>query len=241
MRIWLDPDKLRKYSLMPSDVNTALHRRRTPRCRPASWRALPAASQPAAQRHHHRAQQAAHRRAVPQRGAARTQPTARWCGWATSPASSSAAESLTPRSVASAASPASGMGIELATGANAVHGGRDAVNAKIAELRALLPEPARRPWSATTPRPSCSISIEEVVKTLGEAMVLVVLVMYLFLQNLRATLIPAIAVPVVLLGTFGVLGAAGLLDQHADHVRHGAGHRPAGGRRHRGGRERRAR
>jgi multidrug efflux pump len=53
------------------------------------------------------------------------------------------------------------------------------------------------------------ISIESVVKTLAEAIALVFLVMYLFLQNLRATLIPTIAVPVVLLGTFGVLAAAG--------------------------------
>jgi multidrug efflux pump subunit AcrB len=57
--------------------------------------------------------------------------------------------------------------------------------------------------------PFVKISIEEVVTTLIEAMVLVFLVMYLFLQNLRATLIPTIAVPVVLLGTFGVLAAFG--------------------------------
>ena len=53
------------------------------------------------------------------------------------------------------------------------------------------------------------ISIEEVVKTLFEAIVLVFIVMYLFLQNFRATLIPTIAVPVVLLGTFGILAVAG--------------------------------
>jgi len=57
--------------------------------------------------------------------------------------------------------------------------------------------------------PFVKISIEEVVKTLLEGIVLVVLVMYLFLQNIRATLIPAIAVPVVLLGTFGLMAAAG--------------------------------
>ena len=57
--------------------------------------------------------------------------------------------------------------------------------------------------------PFVRISIEEVVRTLLEAMVLVFLVMYLFLQNFRATLIPTIAVPVVLLGTFGVLAAFG--------------------------------
>lgn len=57
--------------------------------------------------------------------------------------------------------------------------------------------------------PFVSLSIEEVVKALGEAIVLVVLIMFLFLQNLRATLIPAITVPVVLLGTFGVLSLFG--------------------------------
>src|SRR5258706_5125627 len=57
--------------------------------------------------------------------------------------------------------------------------------------------------------PFVRVSIEEVVKTLFEAIVLVFLVMYLFLQNFRATLIPTIAVPVVLLGTFGILSIAG--------------------------------
>ncbi len=77
--------------------------------------------------------------------------------------------------------------------------------------------------------PFVKISIHEVVKTLVEAIILVFLVMYLFLQNFRATLIPTIAVPVVLLGTFAILAAIWLLDQHPDDVRHGAGHRPAGG------------
>ena len=94
--------------------------------------------------------------------------------------------------------------------------------------------------SPTTPPPSSSCRSSEVVKTLVEAVVLVVLVMFVFLQNWRATLIPAIAVPVVLLGTFGVFAVAGFTHQHADPVRPGAGDRPAGRRRHRRGRERRA-
>ena len=57
--------------------------------------------------------------------------------------------------------------------------------------------------------PFVSLSIEEVFNTLAEAIVLVFLVMYLFLQNFRATIIPTLAVPVVLLGTFGVLAAFG--------------------------------
>src|SRR4029078_7546678 len=59
------------------------------------------------------------------------------------------------------------------------------------------------------PTPFVRISIEEVLKTLFEALVVVFVVMYLFLQNFQATLIPTIAVPVVLLGTFGVLAVAG--------------------------------
>ena len=69
---------------------------------------------------------------------------------------------------------------------------------------------------------------------------LVFLVMFVFLQNWRATLIPTIAVPVVLLGTFGVLCAAGFSINTLTMFAHGAGDRPAGRRRHRGGRERRA-
>lgn len=71
-------------------------------------------------------------------------------------------------------------------------------------------------------------SIEDVVKTLLEAIALVFLVMYLFLQNFRATLIPTIAVPVVLMGTFSVLRLR-LQRQHLNHVRDGAGDRSAGG------------
>ncbi len=65
------------------------------------------------------------------------------------------------------------------------------------------------------------VSIDEVVKTLFEAIVLVFLVIYLFLQDFRATLIPTIAVPVVLLEYIRHLVGRWLFDQHADHVRHG--------------------
>ena len=84
------------------------------------------------------------------------------------------------------------------------------------------------------------ISITQVVETLVEAVVLVFLVMFLFLQNFRYTLIPTLVVPVALLGTFARAARARLLDQRADHVRHGAGDRHRGRRRDRGGRERRA-
>ncbi|GAB3445066.1 efflux RND transporter permease subunit [Insolitispirillum peregrinum] len=103
--------------------------------------------------------------------------------------------------------PAAGLAVKLATGANALNTA-EAVRVRFAELKPFFPEgvDAVFPYDTT---PFVKISIEEVVKTLIEAIVLVFFVMYLFLQNFRATLIPTIAVPVVLLGTFGVLAACG--------------------------------
>jgi multidrug efflux pump len=103
--------------------------------------------------------------------------------------------------------PAAGLAIKLATGANALDTIRG-VQAKLDELSKFYPQgmKAQLPYDTT---PFVRISIEEVVKTLIEAVLLVFAVMYLFLQNFRATLIPTIAVPVVLLGTFGVLAAFG--------------------------------
>ena len=99
--------------------------------------------------------------------------------------------------------PATGLSISLASGANATRTA-DLVKAKVEELSADLPEG----YAVAYPRDSSifvKLSIEEVVWSLFEAIALVVVVMFVFLQNWRATLIPAIAVPVVLLGTFGVL------------------------------------
>ncbi|MCA1909052.1 MAG: efflux RND transporter permease subunit [Magnetospirillum sp.] len=103
--------------------------------------------------------------------------------------------------------PAAALAIKLATGANALETA-DRVRARFAELGKFFPQGVEAvfPYDTT---PFVRLSIEEVVKTLVEAIVLVFLVMYLFLQNFRATLIPTIAVPVVLLGTFGVLAAFG--------------------------------
>ncbi|HIF9114626.1 hydrophobe/amphiphile efflux-1 family RND transporter [Photobacterium damselae subsp. damselae] len=103
--------------------------------------------------------------------------------------------------------PASGIGIKLATGANALDT-QKAVDAKLEELSANFPQGLKM-YKAMDTNPFVKLSIEEVVSTLFEAIVLVFLVMYLFLQNIRATLIPTIAVPVVLLGTFGVMAACG--------------------------------
>ena len=98
---------------------------------------------------------------------------------------------------------ATGVGITLAIGANAL-----ATSGRVRDLLKQLEPTFPRGIKAFVPydtTPYIRVSIEEVVKTLVEAIVLVFLVMYLFLQNLRATLIPTIAVPVVLLGTFPVL------------------------------------
>lgn len=102
---------------------------------------------------------------------------------------------------------ATGLGIKLATGANALDTAA-AIKTKLAELQSFFPQGMKvvYPYDTT---PFVKISIHEVIKTLFEAIVLVFLVMYLFLQNLRATLIPTIAVPVVLLGTFAILSAFG--------------------------------
>ncbi|MBV1790645.1 efflux RND transporter permease subunit [Marinobacterium sp. D7] len=103
--------------------------------------------------------------------------------------------------------PAAGLAIQLASGANALDTAA-AVRARIEELKPFFPDDMEVviPYDTT---PFIEISIDEVVKTLGEAILLVFLVMYLFLGNFRATLIPTIAVPVVLLGTFGVMAAFG--------------------------------
>jgi multidrug efflux pump len=103
--------------------------------------------------------------------------------------------------------PATGLAIKLATGANALDT-IARVNARLAELSPLFPQGVKTVYPYDT-TPFVRISIEEVVKTLVESIALVFCVMYVFLQNFRATLIPTIAVPVVLLGTFGVLSLFG--------------------------------
>lgn len=102
---------------------------------------------------------------------------------------------------------AGALGINLASGANALSTA-EAINAKIEELREFLPENLDISIAYDT-TPPITESVNNVVHTLLEAIVLVFLVMYLFLQNIRATIIPTIAVPVVLLGTFAILLALG--------------------------------
>ena len=103
--------------------------------------------------------------------------------------------------------PAAAMAIRQAPGANALDTA-DRIKQRLAEMSRYFP-PAMRvvyPYDTT---PFIRVAIHEVVKTLFEAVLLVFLVMWLFMGNIRATLIPTIAVPVVLLGTFAVLGAFG--------------------------------
>ncbi|WP_036768558.1 efflux RND transporter permease subunit [Photorhabdus australis] len=103
--------------------------------------------------------------------------------------------------------PAAGIGIKLATGANALDTSK-AVKEALKNMAPFFPHGLKivYPYDTT---PFVKISIKEVVKTLVEAIMLVFVVMYLFLQNFRATLIPTIAVPVVLLGTFAILATFG--------------------------------
>jgi hydrophobe/amphiphile efflux-1 (HAE1) family protein len=103
--------------------------------------------------------------------------------------------------------PATGLGIKLAAGANALDTVA-AIDAKLKQLERFFP-PGMKVYKPYDSTPFVRNSIKDVVYTLGEAMVLVFLVMFLFLQNLRATLIPLIAIPVVLLGTLGILAVAG--------------------------------
>ena len=103
--------------------------------------------------------------------------------------------------------PSTGLAVRQAAGANALDTA-NAIRAKLNEMSQFFPTGLKvvYPYDTT---PFVKVAIEEVVKTLFEAILLVFLVMYLFMGNMRATLIPTIAVPVVLLGTFAVLGLCG--------------------------------
>ena len=103
--------------------------------------------------------------------------------------------------------PVAAMALRLAAGANALDTA-DRVKAKMAELEKFFPAGVKAVYPYDT-TPFVKVSIKEVLTTLVEAVFLVFIIMFLFLQNIRATLIPTIAVPVVLLGTLGVLFACG--------------------------------
>ena len=200
MRIWLDPAKLLSYSLMPSDVRQAIEAQNT-QVSAGKIGGLPAADDQqlnATVTAQSKLQTPEQFRAIivkhdPSGATVRLGDVARV-------EFGSESYDAVPRANRH---PASGLAIMLAPGANALNtaeGVRKVVNG----LSQSLPHG----YKIVYPRDSTAfikISIKEVVKTLAEAIVLVIIVMFVFLQNWRATLIPAIAVPVVLLGTFGVL------------------------------------
>jgi hydrophobe/amphiphile efflux-1 (HAE1) family protein len=204
MRIWLDPAKLLNYKLTPADVSTAV-RAQNAQVSAGQLGGLPAA--PGQQINatitaQSRLQTAEQFEQIILRTAA---------GGATVRLRDVARVELGGENYTSLSfyngKPAAGLAIRLAAGANAL-ATADAVKARIDSLKPYFPAGFDAIVAYDT-TPFIKLSIEEVVKTLAEAIVLVFLVMYLFLQNFRATLIPTIAVPVVLLGTFGVMSVAG--------------------------------
>lgn len=204
MRVWLDPAKLNNYKLMPSDVRSALEAQNTQVSagQLGGTPALPGQGFTASITAQSRLQTAeqfenillkssAQGGEVRLRDVARVEVGAQDYGF----------------TARYNGKPAAGIGIKLAAGSNALDTAK-AVRKAIDGMSRYFPAGVEvvTPYDTT---PFVRLSIEEVVKTLVEAIVLVFLVMFLFLQNLRATLIPTIAVPVVLLGTFGLMAAFG--------------------------------
>ncbi|MDM9623980.1 efflux RND transporter permease subunit [Rhizobium sp. S96] len=204
MRIWVDPDKLAKYSLMVSNVTSAIEAQNT----------QVAAGQLGA---------------LPQRKGQQLNATVTAKSRLQTPEqfeniilksnsdgslvrlNDVATVELGAESYASSSTyngkPSAGLAIMLASGANAIDTA-EAVQSTINDLKQTLPANVEvvYPYDTT---PFVKLSIEDVVKTLLEAVVLVFVVMFVFLQSLRATIIPTLAVPVVLLGTFGILSYLG--------------------------------
>ncbi|MEA5217519.1 efflux RND transporter permease subunit [Enterobacter cloacae] len=204
MRIWLDPAKLTSYSLMPSDVQSAIEAQNI-QVTAGKIGALPSAD--------------TQQLTATVRAQSRLQTVEQFRNIIIKSESNGAVVRIGDVARVEMGSedytataklnghPAAGMAVMLAPGANALDTSTRVKN-KIAEFRRAMPQG----YDVAYPKDSTEfikISVEDVVKTLLEAIVLVVCVMYLFLQNLRATLIPALAVPVVLLGTFGVLALFG--------------------------------
>ncbi|QXW42880.1 efflux RND transporter permease subunit [Pseudomonas amygdali] len=204
MRVWLDPDKLTSFSLTPLDVSEAIQAQNA-QVSAGQLGALPA--QPGQQINATITAQTRLRTAEEFEDILlRTQSDGSHVRLRDVSRLELGSESYNTVGRFNG-KPAAGLAIKLASGANALDTVR-AVDERLSELQKLFPSgmKVQKPYDTT---PFVRISIESVVHTLIEAVVLVFLVMYLFLQNFRATLIPTIAVPVVLLGTFGVLSAFG--------------------------------
>lgn len=204
MRIWLDPDKLKTYSLMPSDVTSAIETQNSD-VAAGSLGAVPAVE--------------GQELNATVTARSRLKTVQQFENIILKSDESGAEVKLSDVAKVELGSEdysmvsklngkdAAAFGVELAAGANALDVSK-AVLAKLDELKQFFPTGVDYKVAYST-APFVKISIEEVVMTLFEAIALVILIMYLFLQNWRITLIPAVAVPVVLLGTFGVLSLLG--------------------------------
>lgn len=204
MRIWLDPAKLQHYQLTPADISAAIQAQN------AQVSAGQLGGMPAALGQQLNATITAQSRLQTPEQFRNILLKSNQAG-ATIHLSDVATVELGGESYGVVArfngKPATGLGIKLAAGANALDTA-DAIKQTLADLQPYFPQGLEFvvPYDTT---PFVALSIEKVVHTLIEAIVLVFLVIYLFLQNFRATLIPTIAVPVVLLGTFAILSAFG--------------------------------
>jgi multidrug efflux pump len=204
MRIWLNPDALRKYALMPSDVINAIQAQNT-QVSAGQLGGLP--------------QVKGQQLNATVTAASRLQTVAQFENIILKSGSSGsivrlndvARVELGAKSYDTSSryngNPTTGLAISLATGANAIDTAKS-VQATIDRFKQTLPEGVEVTYPYDT-TPFVTLSIEKVVHTLFEAILLVFVVMFVFLQNIRATFIPMLAVPVVLLGTFGVLALFG--------------------------------
>ncbi len=204
MRIWLDPDKLNNYKVTPADIKSALEAQNT-QLSVGQMGAVPSVK---GQRLNATINAQSRLQTPEQFGAIllRTESNGSLVRLRDVARIEFGAESY-ERETTYGTLPAVGIGVRLAVGANAL-ATAERVKAKFAELEQYFPS-GIKPVIPFDSAPFVRASIREVVTTLIEAVVLVFLVMYLFLQSWRATLIPTIAVPVVLLGTFGVLSLLG--------------------------------
>ncbi|WP_426339035.1 efflux RND transporter permease subunit [Pseudoduganella sp. S-14] len=204
MRIWLDPQKLQGFQLTPADVTAAIQAQNAE----VSAGELGGAPAVADQQLNATVTAQSRLQTPEQFGAILLKTTA---SGATVHLRDVARIELGNENYNTVAryngAPAVGVAIKLATGANALDTA-DLVKKKIEVMGKQFPQGMKAVVAFDT-TPFVKLSIEEVVKTLVEAVILVFIVMYLFLQNFRATLIPTLAVPVVLLGTFAVLFSLG--------------------------------
>jgi multidrug efflux pump len=204
MRIWLDPHKLQSFGLMPGDVITALQNQNT-EIAAGEIGGLP---QPEGQQLNAtvtaqgRLQTPEQFRSV----VVKSDPTGARVLLGDVARVEMGADNYSAR-IRANGHPGAGIGISLEPGANALRTAT-LVKQKVAEIAPRMPSGFRYAYANDT-TDFIKLSIWEVVKTLLEAILLVVLVMFVFLQSWRATLIPFIAVPVVLLGTFAILYALG--------------------------------